>query len=764
MRLPLSQFNFLSKLFLSFACLTTIPLLVVGMVSDTTLLRYSEDELSKSFINNLKSSEQVFQMWNDEVCKQSISLLENSPLEQLRFCTDYNTIIRNADTFQLVSGVIDQLEQATYLNSKCSSITLYLNGSNYIINSQSGALTKQDYLDTSWLEEYQQKNPLSTSPVWRITRNAGVRNEAFLGREYLLSYIYPIAPYTTAATGFVITNIRESSLCSLLNSGEQESSDAFVLDSRGVMISHQEKSLLEQDFSDTDWYQKISTSPTRSGSVKLKEENGEYLYSYYRSRLTDWIYISRYSLKDLTGQIHSQRILLIGITVLLIAFGLTASYLLSRFLYHPIRTLANRLNTYFRPPTRPKNDLALISDTFENMIFQVERGKADNLENTLLKLLNGGAEIAEAERSTLLKEFYHSDFCCVLIRLDDPDVSAGFKTECFQKLLSTLGDRQPQCLCRGISLGAGDLGIILNFDEADTEGIFQTLRQIQQEFLERLDCSFSVSVGGIKKSAGKIYHSYQQAVRTMQKRMLTGYNSFLFYRQGEEEKRVYFYPVETETSIRNNLQLRNSKQITDQIQSLTLKIREEPNISPDNVRQIFNELIGIAIRYLIENHINTQKVFGGRTNLYYELSKHTILQEMEKFLLWVYQEIIQYLDTHSSSGNERVQKMKEYIYDHYHEDIELSVLADHVGLSVSHMRRIFTEETGENILYFINRLRIDEGKRLLSETNKSILAIASEVGYFNKQSFNRFFKKYEGITPSEYRMRTSHPEDGKEEP
>jgi AraC-like DNA-binding protein len=63
------------------------------------------------------------------------------------------------------------------------------------------------------------------------------------------------------------------------------------------------------------------------------------------------------------------------------------------------------------------------------------------------------------------------------------------------------------------------------------------------------------------------------------------------------------------------------------------------------------------------------------------------------------------------------------------------------------VRKIFHDKTGETIVTFINNFRINEAKRLLRETDLNINEIALRLGYNNNQSFNRFFKKYEGSLP-----------------
>ena len=52
---------------------------------------------------------------------------------------------------------------------------------------------------------------------------------------------------------------------------------------------------------------------------------------------------------------------------------------------------------------------------------------------------------------------------------------------------------------------------------------------------------------------------------------------------------------------------------------------------------------------------------------------------------------------------------------------------------------------------YLNRIRIEKAKQLPSETDISLTEIAERVGYNNAQSLQRFFKKYETVTPGEWR-------------
>lgn len=85
--------------------------------------------------------------------------------------------------------------------------------------------------------------------------------------------------------------------------------------------------------------------------------------------------------------------------------------------------------------------------------------------------------------------------------------------------------------------------------------------------------------------------------------------------------------------------------------------------------------------------------------------------------------------------------------------LSLTDLARRLGTNTRYLSRAFNEGLGISFSEFINRQRIDEAKRRLAEEGDSltILAIALEVGFASKASFNRAFKVYAECTPSEYR-------------
>ena len=62
-----------------------------------------------------------------------------------------------------------------------------------------------------------------------------------------------------------------------------------------------------------------------------------------------------------------------------------------------------------------------------------------------------------------------------------------------------------------------------------------------------------------------------------------------------------------------------------------------------------------------------------------------------------------------------------------------------------------TEETGMTLGQYVTQIKVDEAKRLMDVTCKSIAEIAEYLGYSSQSHFQRVFKKASGMTPGEYR-------------
>lgn len=100
---------------------------------------------------------------------------------------------------------------------------------------------------------------------------------------------------------------------------------------------------------------------------------------------------------------------------------------------------------------------------------------------------------------------------------------------------------------------------------------------------------------------------------------------------------------------------------------------------------------------------------------------------------------------------EIAKKAKQLIDELFQEKNELDEKLRDIGVTQHRMVEIFKEQYGVTLLEYVNRLRLQEAKRLLTETNDEIIDIAYSIGFGSLSSFYRFFKIGTGDSPSSYR-------------
>ena len=107
--------------------------------------------------------------------------------------------------------------------------------------------------------------------------------------------------------------------------------------------------------------------------------------------------------------------------------------------------------------------------------------------------------------------------------------------------------------------------------------------------------------------------------------------------------------------------------------------------------------------------------------------------------------------------SKKVEEIILYLQNHYQENITLTDIAEHVGITPLYVSQLFKKEVGMNLMTYLTKCRIGEAKKLLKTGNYKVYEVSEMVGYQTVQYFSNCFKKETGKKPSEYGQVKAYP-------
>lgn len=191
--------------------------------------------------------------------------------------------------------------------------------------------------------------------------------------------------------------------------------------------------------------------------------------------------------------------------------------------------------------------------------------------------------------------------------------------------------------------------------------------------------------------------------------------------------------------------------------------------NPEAVKAVLDRMVsGIMERkpqeeYVNKNFVNLYDEYRKKMSIhsdaleaiqyYDEIKKRRSVKEKQEYTLelitsdWK-KNVILY-----TGGNVEISRALEYVHHHYSEELSLKQIADLAGLSENYFSSLFKQEMGENLITYINRVRIQYAKEMLRSGTMKVYEIAEKVGYRNTTYFSTMFKKITGMSVSEYKGR-----------
>lgn len=603
--------------------------------------------------------------------------------------------------------------------------------------------------------------PYHFKSFWPVT---AIQDGPFVKKALLCAVSLPFGESDNIRATLVML-VDEQQIFDLLKQIEWVNSGSmYILDDAGqVMVSTAERNKLPEG---------LGGRITDSSGYESYRLNGEDEMLSYTTGKSGWKYVSLVPKNVVLKRVNEIKGWAVTLLALGIAGGAVAAYWMAYRSYSPIRDMmATILGGQKGGIPAAKNEYEFIKSSISE---KMEEGRAlkRQLEghmpvvrtHFLTRMLKGQAEPAALEPNSLAfmgVRFPFHHVCVLLIEVDD---TSRFMSE---------DNERDWALIRFILFNLsseliGDRGYVAETDlnrlailwnapdasEASREQRDRFVSELKQVVEERFRLQITVAASSIKRGLAETGRCYAEAVNALDYRIIHGISKVIYYDEIVEiDRSFYDYPMETEVQLMNVLKSGDYESAVRLLDGLYEQNIVSRGLTPEMGKCLFFDLHSTLLKVLHALKIDGKQQLEGAA----DPIKHILGSRSAEGMLVKIKELCAYIcksvsDARSEQNGRLNERLRAYIDERSADNgLSLTSIADYFGMTPQYVSGFFKKQNGVNVTDYIVEVRIREAKRLLADTEQTVLQVAQKVGYATDIGFIRVFKKLEGITPGKYR-------------
>ena len=223
---------------------------------------------------------------------------------------------------------------------------------------------------------------------------------------------------------------------------------------------------------------------------------------------------------------------------------------------------------------------------------------------------------------------------------------------------------------------------------------------------------------------------------------------------------IYHHTYQEEVKTMDYIREGNLEEVVGAVELLASTAGKLSENEIRNERNLGKCSITLATRAAIEGGAAPAKAYK-LSDLYInkidQCKRMTEIFEYRKRSLYDFAKLV--VEEREKRANSRyTEQCKEYIRKYYHQKICIPDIAEALGVSESHLSRIFKKETGESIQKYSMHMRIERAENLLKYSEASLTEISEDLCFSSQSHFGKVFKVYKNMTPKQYRDYYKSPE------
>lgn len=745
------KYKFYRKIIISFIIIVTITILSLS----GTLFSLFSSSAAEEIDSNLKSMLTQVSYTSDIVYNQVLNL-GNQLNTDNDICTYFYPKNSDPDTIKVINyNIYLKLSRIQSVYPFIYSIGVY-NAYNKINIDSRGVPIDNNFINFN-SERY----------LYFYPRKADVVGSNGVNSVDLLTFIlYPDFSLSSSSKSAIIINIDQAYILNTIRriSGSSQDTDIFVMDSGGQVLSHTDSSYFMKDFSKNDYAKRILNENKPQGSFIENIDNKKQLVTYVKSGQLNWYFVSVRPYRTIIYNIEKLKVITAAVALALLIFGIFISMVMTGFIYNPMKSLMDKIasNSYNTIPPKAKLDeYEIISEAFSKSQEIEKNARSVIKENYLISLLTGSSgesTDSDAIVKDIERELLGPYFCCFLLKIDNlRKLNDAYDTKRLNFTNSSLYNISFQQFKDYSSIDIVKtekdevvLLVQLAKDIMDKK-IIQSLNEMQTAINSQFNITISISIGDIVYSRNDIHVSYKSCIEYMKYRLFYGYGCTIDSNNVKEHFNTNIkYPVLIEKKTIESIKSGNRSLAEDLIGDF---VKSVDSVSYYQAINYCNQFITAIFRYF-ENSVD---LLNYNMNAMGSISNSETLEDISQTMIDFCLKVISLLEEKNSTAAAQkykiiIDRVQNYVKENYsNQNLSLEFVSDIVGLSAGYLGKLFKSNTSISFNEYLNSIRLEKAKVLLSKTSEPASKICEAVGIFNVSYFSTLFKKYYGLTPSQYR-------------